>query len=64
MRIRFGHNSRTEGALPGEVKMSVTVSKAVNEAVKKAAKEDRRSASGYIGKLIETHLSQLKDAKP
>lgn len=50
--------------MPDEVKMSVTVSKAVNEAVKKAAKEDRRSASGYIGKLIETHLSQLKDAKP
>ena len=49
--------------MPDEVKMSVTVSKAVNEAVKKAAKEDRRSASGYIGKLIETHLAKRKDTK-
>lgn len=49
---------RLEGILPDEVKMSVTVSKAVNEAVKIVAKEDRRSASSYINKLVETHLER------
>lgn len=38
-----------------EVKMSVKVPKALNDAIKKLAKEDRRSGNAYVAKLLEDH---------
>lgn len=43
-------------------KMSVVVSDEVNRSIKKLAKLDRRSASEYIARLIESHVAR-KEAK-
>ncbi len=42
-------------------KMSVMVSEETNKAIKKLARDDGRSASWYIARLIELHVKR-KDA--
>jgi predicted transcriptional regulator len=42
-------------------RMSVVVSDETNEAIKRLARADRRSASEYIARLIQAHVERKKE---